>query len=341
MSVLFSRHGKYTLLFLGTLFLCASGTSANEALKKRLSKVVDSVGTEAFDALVKQVESNSRAVDSLDVCNGRLTLTSATPVTTSDVTAATTLYYTPYNGNKLSLYSGSRWQQFNFSELSISLPSTTSTSYDVFAYNNSGVAALELLAWTNGTTRATALVLQDGIDVKSGATTRRYLGTVRTSSSSGQTEDSTKSRLLWNRCNRVARKLLAQASTASWTYTTATWRAANNDTTLGTTRVEFILGQVAEVVKLEVWVPQVGTGGWAAAGIGINSTSTNSSSLYGVLTAEGNYPPVWGSYLSFPAAGYNYAQWLEWAEATGTVTWYASNNSGARLQAGLTGEVWQ
>ena len=41
--------------------------------------------------------------------NGRLTLTSGTPVTTNDVTAATTIYYTPYKGNAIQLYNGTNW----------------------------------------------------------------------------------------------------------------------------------------------------------------------------------------------------------------------------------------
>jgi len=52
---------------------------------------------------------------------GRLTLTSGTPVTTSDVTAATSVYYTPYVGNKISLYNGWEWIFHEFSELSLSL----------------------------------------------------------------------------------------------------------------------------------------------------------------------------------------------------------------------------
>jgi hypothetical protein len=76
-----------------------------------------------------------------------------------------------------------------FSEVSASLSGLTpNTNYDVLGYNNSGTLALDLVAWTNGTTRATALARQDGVLVKSGATTRRYLGTLRTTGTTGQTE---------------------------------------------------------------------------------------------------------------------------------------------------------
>ncbi len=113
-------------------------------------------------------------------CEGRLTLTSGTPVTTSDVTAATTLYFTPYTGNRIGLNNGSAWQVHTFTELSIAIPATTDTNYDVFVYDNSGTPTLELLAWSDATTRATAIAFNGGVYVKSGDATRRYLGTIRT-----------------------------------------------------------------------------------------------------------------------------------------------------------------
>ena len=103
------------------------------------------------------------------ICNGRLTLTSVTPITTSDVTAATTIYFTPYKGNRIFLYNttSTKWELFEFSEISIAVPATTGTNYDVWGYNSSGSATLEVLAWTNDTTRATAIALQNGVYVKS------------------------------------------------------------------------------------------------------------------------------------------------------------------------------
>ena len=105
----------------------------------------------------------------------RLTLTSATPVTPADVTGATTIYCTPYKGNQIALYDGSSsWNTRTSAEFSLALGTLTSGKpYDVFCYDNAGTPTLEFLAWTNDTTRATALVYQDGVLVKSGATTRR------------------------------------------------------------------------------------------------------------------------------------------------------------------------
>ena len=54
---------------------------------------------------------------------GRLTLTSGVPVTTSDVTNATTIYYTPYVSNVISLWNGNAWQTITFSEVSLLIQS--------------------------------------------------------------------------------------------------------------------------------------------------------------------------------------------------------------------------
>lgn len=83
--------------------------------------------------------------------NGRLTLTSGTAVLTSDVTAAATVYFTPYLGNRISLYDGSDWTGFSFSELSIAVPSTIYRLFDIFVYSNAGVLTLETVNWNQST----------------------------------------------------------------------------------------------------------------------------------------------------------------------------------------------
>ncbi len=56
--------------------------------------------------------------DQLDA-NVRLTLTSSTPITTTDVTSANLLYATPHRGNALPFYNGVEWLSVGFSEMSI------------------------------------------------------------------------------------------------------------------------------------------------------------------------------------------------------------------------------
>jgi len=255
---------------------------------------------------------------------GRLTLTTATPVTIADVTAATTIYYTPYMHDSISLYDGSSWTVYQFTEKSVSVPATTTTPFDIFGYASGGALALETLDWTNDTTRATALALQDGRLVKSGAATRLYLGTGRTTSVSGQTEDSDTSRFLWNMYNRRPRFQFCSDTTNTWAYTIATWRAQNADTTVGVGRVDFVIGVAETLVEAVNYNFCVGASGiFVGSGVGIDSTSVNSAQMTGARL-ETSAVPV-GTYKGYPAVGYHYAQRLEVSTASGTTNWYGDN----------------
>jgi hypothetical protein len=169
---------------------------------------------------------------------GRLTLTSGLPVTTSDVTGATTVYYTPYVNNVICLWDGKLWMPTIFAEVSLALGTLTSgLPYDVFGFLNSGSLNTELLAWTNGTTRATAITIQDGRYCKSGDKTRLYLGTFYTTATT-TTEDSLANRFVFNAYNRVSRGLLRTGG-ATNTYGTSAFREWNNGTD---TRINLISG---------------------------------------------------------------------------------------------------
>lgn len=291
------------------------------------------------DASVTNAKLATSAVD-IGMVQFRLTLTSGTPITTADVTAATTVYMTPYKGNRIALFDGTNWKMMSATEKSVAVPATTSTMYDVFAYDNSGTVAIEALAWTNDTTRATALALQDGVYVKSGDATRRYIGSFRTTTVSGQTEDSKTKRYVWNYYNRVARALQRnETANATWTYTTATLRQANNNTA---NQVDTIIGVVEDPIKVRV---TVGADNSSAnvlhfISIGINSTSVGGpvSDCIGYATKVAGLTEAYVANLnSLPTLGRSYYAWLEYSAATGTTTWRAGNNGA--YYAGITGEV--
>jgi|GEM_PF-2009949 len=183
---------------------------------------------------------------------GRLTLTSGTPVTTSDVTGATTVYYTPYLHNIINLWDGYRWVPTEFSETSLALGTVTSgANYDVFAYLNAGALALEKLAWTDDTTRATSITIQDGRLCKSGDKTRLYLGTFR-STSTTETADAAACRYLWNMYNRVFRSAYKQGTTQH-TYTSSAERPWNNSQ--ADTEIKWITG-LTSIVDLYLFSRQ-------------------------------------------------------------------------------------
>lgn len=132
----------------------------------------------------------------------RLGLVSGDP--TADATGQSTLYCTPFVGNQIALYDGSDWVLRSGSQFSLSLSGlTTGALYDVFVYDNAGTLTLELgAAWTDTNTRSTAIVKQDGVYVKNGAVTRRYVGTIRAVSAT-QTTSNTTLRYVYNYYNRV------------------------------------------------------------------------------------------------------------------------------------------
>ena len=272
--------------------------------------------------------------------DGRLTLESGVPVSTTSQTAKTTIYYTPYAGNRIALYDGSAWVVAVFSEVSASLSGLiANTNYDVFGYSNSGALTLELVAWTNATTRATAVARQDGVLVKSGAATRRYLGTLRTTGTTGQTEFSlggiaaggTEAKLyLWNTQNRVAVAAIVGETADTWTYGTATVRAANNSTGM---RVSFVQGGNVEPARASYGGALATGTAYASLGVGLDSTSAFSG-LPGALPGSGTVGSAFGLYDALTEEGYHYLQALELSSA-GTATFYGDNGAPSNCQNGL------
>lgn len=279
----------------------------------------------------------------LNICEGRLTLTSATPVTSADVSGATTLYWAPYAGNKVALYDGSSWSVSTFTQRSISLSGlTASKPYDVWVYDNSGTITLELLVWTNDTTRATAIVLQDGVWCKTGALTRRYLGTLYVDSGGGAVTSTLAIRHLWNYYNRCPLPLFRMDTTNSWTYTVAAWRQANASTA---NQFDFIIG-VAEVpVIAELKVQGYNSSADVATYVGLGLDSTTAPTSGNFTTCNPASSPSAGqefalssAYSGYPAAGRHYLAWLENSTASGTMTW-DGDAGGSKRNSGMTGVI--
>ena len=261
----------------------------------------------------------------------RLSLTTATPVTTSNVTGATTLYYTPYTSGVITLYNGSVWTQYSTAEVSLALGTlSNATNYDVFATYSSGVV-LSLVAWTNSTTRATALVRQDGVYVKSGATSQLYIGTIHTTSTTA-TEDSFLNRYVWNHYNRVPRILRVLETTASWTYSSATYRSANGNSA---NAFNYVAGDVTRLIA-HTSIGVLSSGNPGITGIGIDSTTVNSATLFaGTGVTSSAIVQVISHYNDYPAIGSHTINWIEAAPGGGS-TFEAVETF---TQGGMHGEI--
>jgi hypothetical protein len=266
--------------------------------------------------------------------DGRLTLSSGDSVPAADQLAKTTLYWIAgTQGAVTTLYTGTIWRTVAMgSGASVAVPSTTNTMYDVFAYLDTGdTLALEVIAWTNDTTRATAIAGQDGMAVKSGDPTRLYIGTFRTTGTSGQTEDSEKKRFIYNRFNRWPRSIRVTESTTSWTYTTPTVRQANANSA---NQFEMVVGFTDVFIDITAYGKSQNTGQAVERriGLGFDSTTTNSGTQY--QNVRGNNPEqplqMQESRFCGQRTDQNYQKfmWLEYSAATLTTTWYGGVNSG-------------
>jgi hypothetical protein len=209
-----------------------------------------------------------------NVFQARLTTETGVAVSTSDRTSQSTLYLTPYNGNKVSVYDGTRWVIYALaSDKSLALSGLTSgKNYDVFLYYTGSTLALELsAAWSTDTARTDALTTQDGVIVKSGATSRRWVGTIRTTSTT-TTADSLQRRFVWNKYNQVFRYLHI-FDTDDHTYNSATVREWNGG--IADVRIYFVLGEAGHI--------QCGLGqlsnNTAGVSIGVDTTSAYTSSM--------------------------------------------------------------
>lgn len=277
------------------------------------------------------------------IAGGRLTLSTGVPVTQSDVASSSTIYYSPYTDNRLSLYDGFGWWTYTFVEPSIALSGlTASRPYDVFAYSNAGVVTLETAIWNSGTARhasgtyATELPLQDGIPVKStnGTTidaTRRYLGTFYSTSTTA-TADTLSTRYLYNEYNQVIKSLYAGISTSSYAYSTATWRAANSNTTNGDGRFSWVNGRIKNRVTVNASRAAYNTLNVAHSnGIalnGVTSSELTGTRGYSELGAIGTIP----CYTSTTGVvGHNFIQAMEIGGGSGTTNWYGQSVGGGMI----------
>lgn len=340
----------------------------------------------------------------------RLTGSSGVAVTTTDVTAITTLYWTPLSGTRVALYTGERWKLHQPGEVSLSLSGLIKgVCYDIFAFDDDGVVTLEALAWkkvaaSNSPTagsnkvinladtatlevgmdvtvrdgsnseicritavvastsitvdalaasyttpdvygyraRAIALVLQDGVYVKSGATTRRLLGTIAITDTTGQTEDSVANRLVWNAHipARKRRTLLRRESTDSWTYSTAAWRQANGSKA---NQVNFVTGLAEDPVSARNVVMSsvsVNNNRVRFGGIGENKTTDWSG---GTVFQQGtNFASIVTPcfYEGIPPIGRNYLAMIEYGPGSGSdQVWYGDGGSPTLIAIGLSGSL--
>lgn len=253
------------------------------------------------------------------ICQGRLTVISGSAITITQSTSAKTLYFTPYNGDKISIYDGTRWVVNSFNEISLSLSAcSANTNYDVFISNATTI--LLSSAWTTDTARSRPLDFQNGVYVNSGVSTQRYLGTIRAGSATstedffgGTTTQIGGKRFVWNYYNQAPRQLVVIDTATSWSYTTAAWRQANNNSG---NMVEYVIGNEQATVEANV-IHNISISGntseAAATGIGVDSLTVNSAIKSGGFNGNAQQIQVIlkAVFQGSSGLGYHYLSWLE------------------------------
>jgi hypothetical protein len=289
--------------------------------------------------------------------SGRLTLTNGTPVTTSGVSGATAIYWNPYLGNVLPLWTGSVWSMISQDAMTLTLNNpnhAADTLYDIFYFNDSGTKRIGSgPAWSNsgagssarGTGAGTTeheylngvLVNKNSMTVRNGANTYSvdanegiYLGTFRTTSVSGQTRDTVTSRLLFNMYNRHLRWLRTQYE-SSHTYATGSYRAWNGNTTVGQARVELVFGLTSpmDLMFSTAWESYDTGDIGPRVSVGIDTIGASIGSLYiDGLTASG--ADLYGysiPYYATMALGYHYLNAAEYGYSPSGNSLYVGMNA--------------
>lgn len=210
---------------------------------------------------------------------GRLTTESGVPVSTADRTAQSTLYYTPFVHDQIVLWTGQEWRAVVFTETALALSGMTANRpHDVFGYLSGGVLALELLAWTSDTVRATGVSLQDGRYCETGDKTRLLLGTIYATAAT-TTDDALVNRFVGNLYNLVDRVARGSSST-SHTYTTATTREINGGTSVTRARWVEPLGGRAVTGALSANLTATGS---AVGHVGLSFNATSLGDPHGIF----------------------------------------------------------
>ena len=293
---------------------------------------------------------------------GRLTLTSNTPVMTADVTGASTIYYADYINDLVPLYNGTNWTEYALSgQVSLALDSNSAHTgyqqsgklFDLVVNDNSGTPQLCTgPAWTSSTARASAIALQNGIWTNSGSWTLKcdttsstytcaanectYVGTMY-ATANGQTglnchplaaAGGTASYIAFaNIYNTVPINCISQDSTHPWTYSTSTWRAADNSSSNSVSAID-PLGMYSARGSYLTSGANTGLGQCAYVGLARNSTTTQNFSGFDcgpTNTTANNIAPfiAYGGWA--PLRGYNSYYAVEYV-SSGTASFNAGDN---------------
>lgn len=283
---------------------------------------------------------------------------STSPIPTTDQSAKTAVYYRPDKGNAFPVLRNGVFEAVTFQDdlvLTLTSAHTASAIFDVFGTFQGGEAKIGTgPAWDTATAGSgdrgsdpgdTELERCGGLLVNrwgipclnaEGSFSLQpregiYLGSLFMDGTNGQISclpeyGQARKWGPWNAFNRRLIVMKAGDATASWTYTTATLRAANNDSDNSLT-VFTGLDEEFFDVQLYTNAQNDSTDVGLQNAIGWNSTST-ASGVQGKMSsgATTKRNRMHAIYEAPPDLGINVATALELSAASGTSTWYGDEN---------------
>ena len=333
----FSAIGNFRIIIDSEYMLVTSGSGAVFTVTRAIEGTT--AASHGIGNTVTQILTNGGLLSilcSIISPGGRLTLTSATPVMSADVTAVSNVFYDTYK-SKIIPINGALYEIAS-NELKLTLDTTNhigGSIYDIFAISSNNLAKLVTgPAWTSNTARNLAIQLNNGIWVNSGTLTHAYnnavdygsitanngtyLGSVyctdngQTSMQFNPTPIATGANAfmaLYNAYNREILNCISCDNTASWSYQSTTWRGTNGSANNRVTVIDG-LGQspVSGYLSIAIQTPSN-----ISASIGININSITATPT--VVTIENtNNQTNWQIQVeqSFkPTLGLNFYQGME------------------------------
>lgn len=316
--------------------------------------------------------SGASPIGGSEGAGGRLTLTTALPVMNSatPVLGATSIFYTPYQGDQVACYNGTTWKRFTFTELTNVTTATTvgsagplavanTSNYDLFVWDTSlGATAAGTLAltrgpvWTSATARSagTVLVMQNGVLVNAVAITNgpaikcgRYVGTIHSNGTAsvdwqyGAVAADWTPGLhgVWNMYNRVEVAGFLGDTAGSWTYNSATVHQVNGKTGA---RVDAVFGQNDDAMFAGYVTRSSNPASAVAAVIGVGLDTTVAFS--GVTGVGSNASSAIGflssEYNGLPGLGFHSITANEACSAVAVVGFFGSQAASPPIQAGMS-----
>lgn len=302
---------------------------------------------------------------------GRLTLASGVPILDADDLANTSVLFTPFQGNRVPLWNStlSKFVARDFSELTNVLADSSTGKagpaaavaakvYTMLVWDDAGVTRLTRSpAWVSNTdpgtgagTAQTSYV--QGIEVNAVAITNgpaagagTVVGWVMTNDGDANIDfkkggTGANGSAAWigitNKYNRVRVSKLIGDTTNSYTYSTATWRAANASNSM---RVTIVRGSDYCPIHAR-YSNNVATAVAGAVGAAVGKDSTSApSGIPGVQLLSGTNLGQQVSLFTDDAIGKHFYQALEIGTAAGTTTFYGDNGA-AYQSSGLVYE-WE